>query len=104
MGDLRTAISSAGPSAGTQVPSDTSAILPGLLFSHEVQEVKRALAAHEHILAHLLDPEMLTSRFTPVEESVREILAQAQAPQSGPAAFSGAAPRPFGLEFGGSFA
>ena len=63
--------------------TDTSAGPPGLLFSHELEEVKRKLSLHEQIPAHLLDPEVLTARLARVEESVREILEQAQAPQTG---------------------
>ena len=69
-----------------------------------IDKVKRALAAHGQIPAQLLDPAVLIILLTQLEESVREILAQAQAPQSGPTAFTGAASRPFGAEFGASFA
>ena len=44
MGDLRTAMSAAGPSAGVG-----AAAPPALLFSHELEELKRTLASHEQI-------------------------------------------------------
>ena len=73
VGDLRTAISSAGPTGTTVVQQ-----LPGPMLSQEIEEIKRKLLDHEQIPAHLLDPEVLTTRLTRVEESVREILARPQ--------------------------
>ena len=48
------------------------------MLSQEIEEIKRKLLDHEQIPAHLLDPEVLTTRLTRVEESVREILARPQ--------------------------
>ena len=73
LGDVYTALSSAGPTKETAAP-------PGLLFNQEIEEMRSRLSAHELIPAHILDPEVLTARVTRVEESLREILAQAQAP------------------------
>ena len=48
------------------------------MLSQEIEEIKRKLLDHEQIPAHLLDPEVLTTRLTRVEDSVREILARPQ--------------------------
>ena len=49
LGDVRTALSSAGPPQRTAAP-------PGLLFNQEIEEIKRRLSAHEQIPVHVLDP------------------------------------------------